>query len=278
LERSPDELLKERTPFERRALLVGLALLAASIWIRDNSSLADQLAQGPVWAAAVPADPKLETALWRYDASYRDLRGVLLPPGASIEEAERLLGAASIHRIQVARPPDSRVGSRWCLKPSELGKKLHSDLSVPDRVIAALEALSLPPEEHPVAVFQLRSKGKSFIADEALAAKLKERFLGRPAPSPAKAVVEVLNASGKDGLALTATRTLRSRGVDVLNYASEPASPVSRIIDRDGDRASAERLRSALGVDLPIVTELTAYPKAEATLILGTDFPESALR
>jgi hypothetical protein len=278
LERSPDELLKERTSSERKALLIGLALLGASVGIRDSSSLADQLAQGPVWAAAVPSDPALETALWRYDASARDLRGILLPRGASIEDAEKLVGAASVHRIQVARQPDPRSGSRWSLRPSELRSRLQSDLSPSDRVIAALEALSLPPEEHPLAVLPVRPKGKSFVADDALAARLKDRFLGRPPAAPAKAIVEVLNASGKDGLALTATRALRARGVDVLNYASEPASKGSWIIDRDGNRASAERLRQALGVDLPIVTELTPYPKAEATLILGSDFPESALR
>jgi hypothetical protein len=297
LERTPDERLKSRSRRERIAFLFWLAAVAGAGWLRSRSPLARQLADGPVWAAATPAAPDSPAVLWRYDASTRDLRAVLIPNrtlsdagrtsrSEAARDAATALGAGNLHWLDGVEPPDAQLGSSWGARPSLWMRLAHpqqrprSDLSRSDWVFAGLETLALPPGERPVAELPVRGIGRGLVPDAQLIDRLRQRFFSAPVDAvSAKASAEILNASGKDGLALTATQALRSRGIDVLFYGSADAPSAStRIVDRDGDRRAAEQVRRALGIDIPIVTQLSPYPKAEATLILGADFPEQAVR
>ena len=87
--------------------------------------------------------------------------------------------------------------------------------------------------------------------------------------------VEVLNASGKPGLAKVATRLLRRAGIDVVAFGNAPESvgtlDSTRIAVRRGTGDVGERVRKPLGegrVSLqPDTTRLL-----DASVFLGADF------
>lgn len=93
--------------------------------------------------------------------------------------------------------------------------------------------------------------------------------------------VEVLNASGKPGLAKLATRVLRRAGIDVVTFGNAPATAgtldATRIVVRRGTAAVGERVRRALGVDLGVgvgrvVVALDSSRLLDASVLLGRDF------
>lgn len=87
-----------------------------------------------------------------------------------------------------------------------------------------------------------------------------------------RVVVEVLNGSGKRGLARVATRVLRQAGFDVVyfgNAASEVAATVA--LARRGDSALALRAARALGSDSARVV-IDTLLRVDVTVLLGADF------
>ncbi len=94
------------------------------------------------------------------------------------------------------------------------------------------------------------------------------------APAPAARVrVEVLNASGRPGLARERTRILRDRGFDVVSFGNaEGFSPdTSLVLDRAGRIETARRVADAVGI-----RRVHARPDAnlylDATVVLGRDW------
>lgn len=86
-----------------------------------------------------------------------------------------------------------------------------------------------------------------------------------------RVVVEVLNASGRDGLARRVTRELRSRGLDVVTFGNEPGADSTLVILRRGDGAAAQAVRGALGQGV-IREELDTLRRVDVTVVLGADF------
>ena len=106
---------------------------------------------------------------------------------------------------------------------------------------------------------------------------------GAPAPVAEPAAgrvrVEVLNASGRTGLARVATRHLRDRGFDVVSFgnASGRAGQPSQGIDRVGKRAAAGDVAEALGIGR-VGAEPDSSVMVDATVVLGKDWaPEKIL-
>ncbi len=101
-----------------------------------------------------------------------------------------------------------------------------------------------------------------------------------PGENGPRVTVEVLNASGKPGLAKTGTRILRRAGIDVLNFGNAPDSigtlDSTRIVVRRGSSAVGERLRKALGVGR-VVVELDGRRLLDASVLLGADFAPARL-
>ncbi len=105
----------------------------------------------------------------------------------------------------------------------------------------------------------------------------------RPAGGPAiipgdygdRVIVEVLNASGKAGLARTATRVLREAGVDVVYYGNAPATlgtlDSTRILVRRGPATVGERVRQALRAGT-VVVQRDSTKLLDASVLLGADF------
>ncbi|MGH7675982.1 MAG: LytR C-terminal domain-containing protein [Gemmatimonadales bacterium] len=85
--------------------------------------------------------------------------------------------------------------------------------------------------------------------------------------------VEVLNATGRAGLARGATRVLRRDGIDVVFYgnATGPRLDSTRILVRRGTVAVGEQVRRALGVGV-VVTAPDTTLLLDASVLLGADF------
>lgn len=94
-------------------------------------------------------------------------------------------------------------------------------------------------------------------------------------PGADRVVVEVLNGSGRDGLARRVTRELRSRGLDVVNFGNEAAADSTLVVLRRGDEAAAAQVRGALGQGA-IRVEPDTLRRVDVTVILGADYRQQA--
>jgi hypothetical protein len=86
-------------------------------------------------------------------------------------------------------------------------------------------------------------------------------------------LVEVLNGSGRSGLARLGARRLRRQGIDVVFFgnAGPPGVETTRVVLRRGSEARAERVRAALGVGV-LATDPDTLRRVDVTVILGPDF------
>lgn len=99
-----------------------------------------------------------------------------------------------------------------------------------------------------------------------------------PGEGKQRIAVEVLNASGVDGLARAATMHLRERGIDVVFYGTAPIDTLrlTRVVARQGDVDAAQRVRDALEVgevadepDARLLLSVTVYLGRDAAAALG---------
>lgn len=86
--------------------------------------------------------------------------------------------------------------------------------------------------------------------------------------------MEVLNASGKPGLARAGTRLLRRAGIDVVNFGNAPIETIdtTRILVRRGSVAAGEQVRRVLQVG-KVVLRPDSTKLLDVSVLLGTDFP-----
>jgi LytR cell envelope-related transcriptional attenuator len=102
-----------------------------------------------------------------------------------------------------------------------------------------------------------------------------ERVQGHayPIPSPDHRItVEVLNASGRAGLARGATRLLRRHGIDVVFFGNADANDDStRIVVRQGDPGAGRDVRDALGMGR-VTIQPDTLRRVDVSVILGRDF------
>jgi len=89
--------------------------------------------------------------------------------------------------------------------------------------------------------------------------------------------VEVINTTGKAGLARSGARLLRSAGIDVVNYFStgDRMLDSTRILVRRGNAATGERVRSVLKVGR-IVVQPDSTRLVDVSVQLGADFAARA--
>ena len=94
-----------------------------------------------------------------------------------------------------------------------------------------------------------------------------------PGDEGTRILVEVLNASGKSGLARAGTRQLRRAGIDVVNFGNAPAGPIdsTRILVRRGSVAAGEQVRRVLKVGT-VVLRPDSTKLLDVSVLLGTDF------
>ncbi len=100
-----------------------------------------------------------------------------------------------------------------------------------------------------------------------------------PGDSGDRIIVEVLNASGRPGLARAGTRVLRRAGIDVVSFGNAPpgggegGSPLdsTRIFIRRGPASVGERIRKALRVG-KVIVQADSTRLLDASVLLGSDF------
>jgi len=85
-------------------------------------------------------------------------------------------------------------------------------------------------------------------------------------------IVEVLNGSGRTGLARLGARRLRRQGIDVVLFGTADSMVDStRVILRRGEKVRADRVQDALGVGR-IREVRDSLRLVDVTVILGPDF------
>jgi len=94
-----------------------------------------------------------------------------------------------------------------------------------------------------------------------------------PLPAPDRRItVEVLNASGRAGLARGATRMLRRRGLDVVFFGNaDTAADSTRIMVRQGDPGAGRDVRDALGMGR-VTIQPDTLRRVDVSVTLGRDF------
>jgi hypothetical protein len=96
-----------------------------------------------------------------------------------------------------------------------------------------------------------------------------------PGENGRRVTVEVLNATGRNGLARAATRVLRQAGIDVVSFGNAPAAvgtlDSTRIVVRRPAAGIGEQVRGALGVGR-VMVEADTTKLLDASVFLGVDF------
>lgn len=121
--------------------------------------------------------------------------------------------------------------------------------------------------------------GAAFIASFALGlargaappATSPEGVLADPAPRTGR--VEVLNASGKGGVARAVTQRLRDAGYDVVFYgnAREAHGDSTVVLDRSGEDHVARAVARELEIER-VLTRVDSTLFLDATVVLGRDW------
>ncbi len=83
--------------------------------------------------------------------------------------------------------------------------------------------------------------------------------------------VEVLNGTQRRGLARTATRALRERGLDVVFFGGGPAADSTRILVRRGEAGQGLNVAEALGAGR-VSIEPDTLRRVDVTVLLGNDW------
>jgi LytR cell envelope-related transcriptional attenuator len=92
-----------------------------------------------------------------------------------------------------------------------------------------------------------------------------------PAPK-GRVQVEVLNGTRRQGAARTATRILRSHGLDVVFLGNaDSLADSTRVIARRGAPERARYVAAALGAG-KVVVETDTFRRVDVSVILGDDF------
>lgn len=154
----------------------------------------------------------------------------------------------------------------------------RTDLSPAEFALLSLELTQLEPSDFAV-TFPPRKK-RSSRKDEPVPAVVPETADMAPlAIKDRPIIVEVLNASGRKGLALELTQYLREQNekgllrVDVLQYDNYPtAQESSWLEDYSGRMVQVKQLGQAVGINGEIRTGSAPNVICDTRVILGKDF------
>lgn len=107
-----------------------------------------------------------------------------------------------------------------------------------------------------------------------VASRRPEQVAGHAYPVPTaddRIMVEVLNGSGRPGLARVATRVLRSQGLDVVHLGNAPAVDSTTVYVRRGDEDAGKRVRRALAQGR-LVSARDTTRHVDVSVVLGPDY------
>jgi hypothetical protein len=117
----------------------------------------------------------------------------------------------------------------------------------------------------------LLGAGGGFLLRGAREEKAVDHAFATP-PVQGRVMIEVLNGTRRQGVARTATRMLRGRGLDVVFLGNaDTAEALTRVIVRRGDPDRAQYVVDVLGAG-KIVVEPDTFRRVDVSVILGEDF------
>lgn len=105
--------------------------------------------------------------------------------------------------------------------------------------------------------------------------KLNEESLEKKNKTANIIQVEVLNGCGKSGIAEKFTSYLRNRNFDVVQMGNYISFDIDKtmVIDRTGNKANAEKVAEAIGVDKKnVIQQLNKEYFLDVSIIIGKDF------
>ncbi len=282
----------------RLLLLAALALLAGSFWSDYTSSMIHRLvnhAADPVRVVVftkpamlfsyIPATRKARVTLGtsqcsienkntcfngEYDAFFipqeKDQHSFWTQFGNHLEQWRFTPKSVWIY---IQAYVNALVQKRTNLRPSEF-LLLSKELIELTRIDFAIE--------YPVST-KKKQKSSKIKEEKAQPDEKPEVVLPNTATDEKPLVVEVLNASGKKGLALSVTQYLREQNakgllrIDVLQYDNYPSvQEKSFIVDYSGRQVQVSQTSQALGIRGEIRSEASTTAICDTRIILGKDF------
>ena len=153
----------------------------------------------------------------------------------------------------------------------------RTNLNLADAVLLGMELSKLEMNDFTLQIDTPRARKKAAAKNEALP-QVEDRAPLAVEDRPI--VVEVLNASGKRGLARALTQFLRDQNekgllrVDVLQYDNYPGGYLeqTRIVDYSGRLMQVKQLSTAIGCRQEIRSEPRGNAICDTRIILGKDF------
>ncbi len=117
----------------------------------------------------------------------------------------------------------------------------------------------------------LLAAGSGFLLRGEREKKAVDRAFAIP-PVLGRVTIEVLNGTRRQGVARTATRMLRARGLDVVFLGNaDSAETLTRVIVRRGNPDRAQYVADVLGAGT-VVVEPDTFRRVDLSVILGEDF------
>ncbi len=117
----------------------------------------------------------------------------------------------------------------------------------------------------------LLAAGSGFLLRGERETKAVDRAFAIP-PVQGRVTIEVLNGTRRQGVARTATRMLRGRGLDVVFLGNaDSAETLTRVIVRRGNPDRAQYVADVLGAG-KVVVEPDTFRRVDVSVILGEDF------
>jgi hypothetical protein len=167
---------------------------------------------------------------------------------------------------------------RWPLAVGGFRRGGASDFTWIDAVVLAGEWRRLRPADLNPWVLPGKAQGAAWVVDEERAALLRDRLATEdgaadeaPGASDGPVTVRVWNATRRPGFALTAARSLRAAGFDVLEWGNyRVRQSRTRVIDRAGRFDRARAVAEALGVT-GVVSDVDPALRTDVEVVLGTD-------
>ena len=157
----------------------------------------------------------------------------------------------------------------------------RTNLHLSEYILLSLELPYLTPTDFAIEQLAQRKKliGRRNTSREANAPIKPEVNLPSTNATDKPLIVEILNASGKKGLALALTKYLREQNakgllrVDVLQYDNYPTlQDTSFITDYSGKLVQVTQVSHAIGLSREIRSEQSSTAICDTRIVLGKDF------
>lgn len=295
---------------ERILLACFLALLAPILWLENRSPLCAAIRLGQPLVFWLQFDqtgaPEPAYALAVYQPARRVLDLIHVVPQTASRRSRPMTGTdeASLLAEMPLAGIETPLATLYIPDKGAVGLTADLPLDEKETLVARTQGLrfwkelrgqflksvavrsALPPLDRLILAAELHRLRPEDLRASWLPESDEDRrtlfghILTPPAPLSAEPVAaitaEVLNGTGRQGVASQAKDVLRLQGVDVVNVGNLPnTNPRTVVYDRTGRVENAQAVRDKLGCPgAQTVTEVSPKKLVEVTVVLGEDCPD----